>query len=111
MRNVFIIISSSIIISIIVIIIIIISHLTCALCQQEKPGLKREYEGTKKHNTESNEIYPSLSLLTEALLCLSLVGFCYLLPTPNQKRMYKLIPCKSKGKVIPLQARCGPEGG
>jgi len=64
-----------IIISIIIIIIIIISRLTCALWQQENPGLKRGYRETKKHNTGSNEFYPSLSLLTEALLRLSLVGF------------------------------------
>ena len=64
----------------------IISQLTCALWQQDNPGLKRGYGGTKKHSTESNAFYPSLSLLTEALLCLSLMGFCYVLPAPDQKK-------------------------
>jgi len=45
MTNVFIIISSS---SNIISTIIIISHVTCALWKQEKPGLKKGYEGEKK---------------------------------------------------------------
>jgi len=29
----------------------------------------------------------------------------------ERKREKKVTTCKSKGKVIPLQARCGPDGG
>jgi len=29
----------------------------------------------------------------------------------GRKRERKVTTCKGKGKVIPLQARCGPEGG
>ena len=29
----------------------------------------------------------------------------------DRKREWKVTTCKGKGKVIPLQARCGPEGG
>ena len=29
----------------------------------------------------------------------------------ERKREWKVTTCKGKGKVIPLQARCGPEGG
>ena len=29
----------------------------------------------------------------------------------ERKRERKLTTCKGKGKMIPLQARCGPEGG
>jgi len=29
----------------------------------------------------------------------------------KRKKERKVTTCKGKGKVIPLQARCGPEGG
>ena len=29
----------------------------------------------------------------------------------ERKREWKVTTCKGNGKVIPLQARCGPEGG
>jgi hypothetical protein len=45
--------------STIIIIIVIIFQLTCAVWQLEKPGLKRGYEGMKKHNTSVMSFIPA----------------------------------------------------